>query len=158
MIVIGFPGIGKSTYEGLWNGRDYIDFESSNFYYEEEDGEKIRDPHWIDYYINIILDMDTCEDRVIFVSSHADVQNRLSEYAKFKYIVIAFPTLDIKDKWIRRLEYRYQEDPSEKNRLALEYTKNNYEDMVNAARKSPFIKLPITSTQYNLINLIDKMA
>ena len=67
MIIIGFPGIGKSSvtraYDGDTNTTSYIDLESSNF---------VKDDNWVEEYCNLAIDLDL-QGYNVFVSSHKEV-------------------------------------------------------------------------------------
>ena len=91
MIIIGYPGIGKSTLAGQNN---YIDLESSNFWNKGK-----RPDDWYIYYCNIALDLSR-QGYVVFVSSHEAVRNRLKYAITDERIICIYPSLELKDEWI----------------------------------------------------------
>lgn len=73
MIIIGFPGIGKSSvthaYDGDINTTGYIDLESSNF---------VKDENWVKEYCDLAIDLEL-QGYNVFVSSHKKVREYLAE-------------------------------------------------------------------------------
>lgn len=163
-IIIGYQGIGKSsTVEE--NPGLYIDLESSNF----RDDKGNRPGDWYIYYCNIAWDLAHQGFRV-FTSSHETVRQRLSylvsqEENKNGYclidIIVAHPSINIKDDWIERLQKRYDENPTRKNKAALGNAKamyvENQKDLSECCDLSNFIELKIPTINYKLHDLIDEL-
>lgn len=120
MIVIGYPGIGKSTLAG--RDRRYIDLESECFYIDGE-----RDSRWFIPYCNIAEDLSR-HGYIVFVSSHASVREHLS--GSSENVVLVYPSIDLKDEWISKLTERYQDTRSDKDHRALLHVNNYYEEEV----------------------------
>lgn len=121
MIVVGYPGIGKSTLAG--RDHKYIDLESSCFLVDGE-----RDDNWYIPYCNIAEDLSR-QGYVVFVSSHMSVRGRLS--ASLENVVAVYPSIDLKDAWIAKLTERYQESHSDKDHKALMNVVDYYEEQVH---------------------------
>ena len=68
-IIIGFPGIGKSTVAK--GDTRFIDLESSTFMV---DGQRSED--WYKIYVNVAIDLT--KQYNVFISSHMAVQNYLA--------------------------------------------------------------------------------
>lgn len=141
MIIIGFPGIGKSSVANVRANEKYIDLESSNF--NLEDGTKVE--NWVQVYTNIAFHLAQ-QGKVIFVSSHNDVHiaimdKRINNPELQEIpVMIIYPTLTIKDAWLTRLKsrlssglYRSTNSPEyKKNLAAYEAAEKYYETWVKA--------------------------
>ena len=151
-IYICYQGVGKSS---TVNECDFfIDLESSNF--KDENGYRTDD--WYIYYVNIAFDLAS-QGYSVFVSSH-DVVRRQISYMKEKYypnirVAIVYPTIDIKDEWIERLEKRYEENPTEKNKIAWLNAKDRFSENIGEMEKDAddfeFDKVEIDKINYSLI-------
>ena len=103
MIIIGYPGIGKSTLAG--RDHKYIDLDSSNF---KINGEKSED--WYKVYCKVAEDLSR-QGYIVFVSSHSVVREALkgSEEA----VAVAYPVGALEKQWITKLGDRYDKTNSE---------------------------------------------
>lgn len=149
MIVIGYQGIGKSTYCEKYNSS--IDFESSWFK---------RDPGWEELYTGVAIHLSD-EGYTVFTASHAKVREDL--YASGKNIAVIFPSLILKEYWIDKLQKRYDKTGSEKDSKALFNAIASYDTNINAFmeeynnNKLSNIKFyPIQSSNYKLKDIIKK--
>ena len=117
MIVVGYPGIGKSTLAG----RDYkyIDLESENFWI---DGERAED--WYKPYCKIAEHLSE-QGYIVFVSSHEVVRQYLVENSR-ELVVLVYPSALLKSAWIDKLEQRYAKSGLEKDYKALMNIKYSY--------------------------------
>ena len=70
------------------------------------------------------------QGKIVFVSSHEDVQRylRLSN----ETIVYVFPDTSLKDEWINKLRERYFSDKSEKNLKAYKRARDHFEEDIKA--------------------------
>lgn len=129
MIIIGYPGIGKSSYARLKGGRHTIDLESSCF---------IKEENWAASYCNVAIDLSK-HGFDVFVSSHDAVRKQLliSGYDK---LFAVYPSLDIKRQWIVRLECRLKRTGLEKDLRSFERAKSYY-DVDIAALKEDALKM-----------------
>lgn len=122
MIVIGFPGIGKSSVANNKANAKYIDLESSNF--NLDDGTKVD--HWVTVYTNIAFHLAQ-QSKVVFVSSHNDVHIMIMEKRRTNPelqeipVMIIYPSMGIKAAWLLRLKDRLN---NSKNQSTNEYKKN----------------------------------
>lgn len=145
MIIIGFPGIGKSSvtraYEGDANTTGYIDLESSNF---------VKDDNWVKEYCDLALDLDL-QGYNVFVSSHKNVREYLVEKQDiFPDIMEIFPSKEIRTEWLNRLESRYMKCKTDKNERALSYMCNNFDDAVDEMEHDAIVhKVLITKENMN---------
>ena len=125
MIIMGFPGIGKSTYARSEYGRgNCIDLESSCF---NKDNVK-----WYEDYCRTAIDLAN-QGYDVFTSTHNSVFNFLVYNANNIKggLGVIYPAGALKDKWLERLESRYKLTNKEKDLRALTYMKNNYDTAVN---------------------------
>lgn len=120
MIVIGYQGIGKSTIAGRNN--KFIDLESGNFWV---DGKRADD--WYKPYCNIAEHLSQ-QGYIVFISSHEVVRKQLLD--SNEVVVLAFPSIELKDEWIAKLEKRYEESGLEKDYKALMNAKDRYEENI----------------------------
>lgn len=126
MIIIGLPGIGKSSvtraYGGDINTTGYIDLESSNF---------VKDDNWVKEYCCLAFDLDL-QGYNVFVSSHKAVREYLAERQSiFPDVVEVFPSKEMRTEWLNRLESRYMKCKTAKNERALSYMRNNFDDAID---------------------------
>ena len=145
MIIIGFPGIGKSSvtraYNGDTNTTGYIDLESSNF---------VKDDNWVKEYCNLAIDLDL-QGYKVFVSSHKKVREYLAEKQDiFPDIMEVFPSKEMRTEWLNRLESRYMKCKTDKNERAFNYMRNNFDDAVDEMEHDAIIhKVRITKENMN---------
>ena len=154
MIIIGYPGIGKSSLSTSAKG--YIDLESSNFWYWENDN-KVRDKNWYVAYCNIAVDLSK-QGYKVFVCHNGVVQNRLKEMKKNKNfeenIICCTPTLELKDKWIEKLKDRYNYSQSDKDYSAYIIAADHYEEDVNGIINCGFPTVQIKNMDYSLEKIL----
>ena len=134
MIIIGFPGIGKSSvtraYDGDTNTTGYIDLESSNF---------VKDDNWVKEYCDLAIDLEL-QGYKVFVSSHKKVREYLAEKQDiFPDIMEVFPSKEMCTEWLNRLESRYVKCKTDKNERALSYMRNNFDGAVDEMENDAII-------------------
>ena len=146
MIVVGYPGIGKSTLAG----RDYkyIDLESENFWV---DGERTED--WYKPYCKIAEHLSE-QGYIVFVSSHEVVRQYLVENSR-ELVVLVYPSIELKDAWIDKLEKRYIKSGLEKDYKALMNAKDRYVENIKELQESCIeYKLEINKLSYDLESML----
>ena len=109
-IVIGYQGVGKSTMCRKHN--DCIDLESSSFWFKDENNNPKRWDNWAEIYGNIAEHLSR-QGNIVCTASHYAVRERLKNTAEDVAIVV--PALELRDKWVKRLYYRYLESVTEKD-------------------------------------------
>ena len=152
MIIIGFPGIGKSSvtraYDGDTNTTGYIDLESSNF---------VKDDNWVKEYCNLAIDFDL-QGYNVFVSSHKAVREYLAEKQDiFPDIMEVFPSKEMCTEWLNRPELRYMKCKTAKNERALNYMRNNFDTAVDEIERDAIIH-KVRITRENMNDLKKTMA
>ena len=155
VIYICYQGVGKSS---TVNKCDFfIDLESSNF--KDENGYRTDD--WYVYYVNVAFDLAS-QGYSVFISSHDVVRKRVS-YIKDEYypnidIYVVYPSVELKDKWIERLEKRYDENPTKKNKIAWLNAKDRFSENIAEMEKDAddfgFDKVEINTCKYKLIDIL----
>ena len=144
MIIIGYQGIGKSIL--ALRDNKFIDLESSNFYNNGE-----RPDNWYVYYCNIANNLSE-QGFNVFVSSHKVVRDRLKKYSN-QNLICVYPSLYLKDEWIRKLQVRFQNDKSEKNYKALMNAIDKYEENITDLMNCGIFGVELVSMNYDLESL-----
>ncbi len=142
MIYVGYQGIGKSSISGKNN---CIDLESGNFWV---DGKRIDD--WYKIYVNIAEHLSN-QGYKVFMSSHKVVREELNK-RKIEFKVI-MPSIFLKEKWIDRLQKRYDKSNLEKDYKALMNAKECYEENIEDLLQENYI-IQIQDINYDLNDLI----
>ena len=125
MIIIGYQGIGKSTLAS--KSKQYIDLESSSFWYTDEDGNSSRWPNWYDIYCNIAEHLSQ-QGYDVFVSSHAPIRKRLQK--SNEYVVAICPSIELESEWIDKLHTRYINSCLEKDYKAWKNAVDRYAENI----------------------------
>ena len=148
MIIIGYPGIGKST---LAVGNEkYIDLESSLF--NDDEGGKPK--YWYHTYCKIAEDLSK-QGYIVFVSCHKEVQDYLS--TSNELVALCYPALELKNLWFGKLLSRYEQDTSDKNLAALSTSVKYYNAHITALNNSTYKhKIILKSIDYILEGEIKK--
>lgn len=150
MIIIGYPGVGKTSLAGRYN--QYIDLESSNFnnvYGEKTEG-------WHIPYCKVAEDLSKQGYRV-FVSCHKEVQEYFNK--SNEYVIVVYPAIELKEQWLDRIKKRFENEPSIKNDKALESVDKYYNIHIKSLMNSPFEnKLKLKDMNYTLDNEIDNVV
>ena len=147
MIVIGYQAIGKSTLASK-NAR-YIDLESGNFWV---DGKRADD--WYKPYCQIAEHLSQ-QKYVVFTSSHEVVRNFLKENSK-EIVVAVVPDPELKNRWIQRLEERYNQTQLEKDYKALKNAEDRYTENVKEIIDSGIPTIILKDTHYDLDGMLKR--
>ena len=147
MIIIGYPGVGKTSLAGRYN--QYIDLESSNW----NSPDNTKPDMWWWSYGKVAEDLSRQGYRV-FVSCHPSVQKYFEE--SNEYVMVLYPSLELKEEWIKRVADRYDRDCSMKNLAALNNVELYYDNQIRLLDDSQFKnKLVLKDMNYTLDNEID---
>ena len=147
MIIIGYPGVGKTSLAGRHH--QYIDLESSNW----NSPDNTKPDMWWWSYGKVAEDLSRQGYRV-FVSCHPSVQKYFEE--SNEYVMVLYPSLELKEEWIKRVTDRYDRDRSMKNLAALNNVELYYDKQISSLNNSPFKnKLVLKYMNYTLDNEID---
>lgn len=149
MIIIGYPGIGKSTIAGKYK---FIDLECSNF---NVNGNKIH--NWHIACCDVARDLNR-QGFDVFVSSHGLVtENFLDNHYD---VVTIFPSLKLKEEWVEKLRKRCDQTKLEKDVRAYVRAKTFYEDDISYLMKmkeSGIKTVEIESMDYSLASIIENI-
>ena len=148
MIFIGYPGVGKTTLAA--NNINFIDLESSNFWYTVK-GELVKDEHWYLAYCNIAESL-SAQGYDVFVSSHKLVTERLA--ISNQKVVGIYPTEQLKDYWVEKLRQRAAESGSDKDMRALERVQSHFLEDIAEIKNNTLEHIEIQTARYNLDMLI----
>lgn len=144
MIISGYQGIGKSTLAGKNN---CIDLESSNFWVDGE-----RPENWYKIYCQIAIHL-SIQGYVVFVSSHEEVRKELEKSNQPTFLV--FPSLYLKDEWVRKLEKRYEESNLYKDYKAYKNAEEYYKENIADLMRGNLTFYEITKMDYNLKDIVE---
>lgn len=145
MIIVGYPGIGKSSISN--SDTRCIDLESSNFFVADK-----RPEDWYKYYVNIAKHLSE-QGYTVLVSSHKVVRDELKA-TNAEDVAVCFPDINIKEQWIERLHDRYKRTGLDKDWRALLNAEQNYMssifELYDEATKNGWETLVIRTTNYDL--------
>lgn len=145
MIVVGYQGIGKSTLAKQYD-TIAIDLESGNFWV---DGKRHDD--WYIIYCNIANHLSS-QGYIVCTSSHKPVRDYLKK--SDEKVILAFPSLELKDEWVEKLRKRYESNGLEKDYKAMMNAIDTYDDNIKELMDEPFEKLIIKNMNYNLKEMV----
>ena len=151
MIIIGFPGIGKSTL--ACNDYRFVDLESS--YFKAPD---IRNEDWVVEYCKL-AEFLSKNGSIVFVSSHKAVRDYIAKMRTNELVSCIFPSKRIREQWIKKLEDRYMDSGLDKDYRAFIRARDHYVDDIRelyAEDDIPY-KWIITNINYNLEEEINKL-
>ena len=151
LIIIGYPGIGKTSRAGKDN---CIDLEISCFG-DPEDTNARDFLSYCDTAINLAL-----QGYTVFISSHKQVRDYLHHIRAVGYklipIVIICPPIDLKYEWFDKLEKRYKKTGLEKDLRALRHVYEHYADDIIDMVSDIFPVYQFNNMDYDLDDYISK--
>lgn len=122
---------------------EWCTFESGNFWV---DGKRADD--WYKPYCQIAEHLSQ-QGYIVFTSSHEVVRKQLEN--SNETVILVFPSVELKDKWIEKLETRYQESGSEKDYKALMNAKDRYTENIQELEASNIgHKMILKDIEYDL--------
>lgn len=151
MIIIGYPGIGKSSIKS--KDRDsIIDLESSVFKVNDS-----RDDNWYIVYCNQAVSLAK-QGYIVLVSSHNCVCNELCKHVNEVTIVSITPARTLRNEWLDKLYQRYISDKTTQNYIAWKKAEKHYDDNITEIASNPlFSNIIIVSMDYSLIGIIRQL-
>lgn len=145
MIIIGYPGIGKSSISN--SDTRCIDLESSNFFVNDK-----RPDDWYKYYVQIAQHL-SAQGYTVFVSSHKVVRDELKA-TNAEDVAVCFPNINLKEQWLERLFNRYKRTRLDKDLRAAMNVEQNYlsniVELHDEAIKNGWMMIAIGTTDYDL--------
>lgn len=173
MIIIGYPGVGKTEAAKLFPGV-VIDLESSECIYkpEKEDEYTYNTTMTItssvtsnshDYFVSDevkefntyckIAEYLSKNNKIVLVSSHKEVQDYFCKSKEPVYI--CYPDKEIKKEWIQFLRGRYINDDSKKNYNAYMRAVNNFDDDIDYMSTRGFVNIELKDGAF-LSNVLEE--
>ena len=151
MIIIGFPGIGKSTLAS--NNDKFVDLESSYF-----KTPSVRNDDWVVDYCKL-AEILSRNGHVVFVSSHRAVRDYLAKMDTSETVACIFPSERIKYEWLKKLEHRYMLTGLDKDYRSFIRARDHYDDDIRELYSDDGIsyKWVITDVNYDLEEEIEKI-
>ena len=148
MIILGYPGIGKTTLAKRYPDT-FFDLESNEY--------DKTDPNWAKRYIhNATLISDA--GRIVFVSTHKEVQEILDNDLTIPNVYYIIPSVKLKNCWFKKAVDRLYTTYSEKDLKALNRIKDYFEEdinnILNKENNTRGIYI-IQDDNYDLKNIID---
>lgn len=155
LIIIGYQGIGKSSFASSRNKA--IDLESSSF---RVDGE--RDDNWYVVYCRIAVSLAK-QGYIVFTSAHQVVVKELTKYGNLDEdysIVIVSPHHSLEIEWVEKLRQRWIADTkNEKNYRAYKDAEENFQNEIYwfaSQKELPYI--PIKSMNYVFSKIVEGLC
>lgn len=159
MIIIGYPGVGKSyAAEQIPNVIDlessifkHLDKENANEFTVYLNSNGTAAAHWnAKLYVDLAVSLSN-QGKIVCVSSHQAVIDELLE-RRMKYegeIAVCYPSLSMRDDWVDQLYSRAQgvqigldnDEEYQKNTRALKRAVDHYEEDIEHLSHLPFIKI-----------------
>lgn len=124
-IIAAYPGVGKS--EICKSG--FVDLKCDNFVGKCE--------NWVEQYVSVARDL-VAQNNHVLVSTHREVVEYM-EKNEIPFLVVC-PSLDFKTEWLSKLKERAINNPTAKNKNALETISKNYDEDIEylTGRKNCF--------------------
>ena len=150
LIIIGYPGIGKSTI-ALKHDR-YVDLDSGFT--------SKTDRFWQLYYCVFAASI-AIQGKVVFVSSHKSN----CEYLRALYadrdtdikLAIVCPSIDLEQEWIEKLKSRYELSKEDADKRAYEFVSHNFQTSIEGLHSYKNIPVyEITSMDYKLDDYVNE--
>ena len=115
MIVVGYPGIGT---EAMCEQHiDCVKISSSDFSFKDENGAMKKWHKWGEICINVAETLSK-QCNIVCIPFHPDLIPRLKDTKETVRVVV--PALSVKDKWVKKLYYRYLDTLSNEDYIAWE--------------------------------------
>ena len=149
MIIIGFPGIGKSTL--ACNNDKFVDLESS--YFKTPD---VRNEDWVVEYCKL-AEFLSKNGSIVFISSHKAVRDYIAKMRTNELVTCVFPSKRVREQWVKKLEDRYMNSGLDKDYRAFIRARDHYDDDIRELYSDgiPY-KWVITDINYDLEEEIEK--
>ena len=152
MIVIGYPGVGKSYFTKHHpSDIKVIDLESSCF---------VKNDDWAKSYVNVAIDLSS-QGNCVFISAHNPVRKELISRNR-KDVFAIYPSIEFKDKWLENLHDRYKKtkttEEAGKNYRAWDRAEDYYDKDINGLMEDSkfFRDYYVIDRPYSMTEVIDK--
>lgn len=151
MIILGYPGVGKSTLAKL--RPEIVDLESSKFR-KSLDGE----PDW-ELYCKVATNLSS-QGKIVFVSTHDTVQQYIGNCFGEPSCAI-LPVKELQEQWIDKLYDRWDRSINgyevAKNGRAYNYVKEHFAESISNFHSHTIPVFWIKTMDYALSNIVDQI-
>lgn len=144
MIIIGYPGIGKTSLAGRNN---CIDLDAKEFLTRCSSIDE-----WVTCYCNLANYLSN-QGYTVFVSSQNEIRLHLEETSNEQLLII-YPSLALKNEWINKLKVTHMITNLETDLNEYNNVYQNYESQIQAIMDSPIDKIEIQTMDYSLNKII----
>ena len=152
MIIIRYPGVGGRHMAKVRD--NVIDLDINTF--NEADASQLSD--WYKYYCKIAIDLSD-QGNTVFVPNDIDVIAQLIN-VNYKDIAFVFPSLQIRDGWLKRLKYIFESNNVSYNKYVYNRARIMYmtdiTDLINLVSQNNFRYWCIDG-EFNLPDIIEKL-
>lgn len=159
LIIIGYPGIGKSSIvkdmNFILNSKiNLIDFESSLFKVSDT-----RYPDWHIVYVNQAISLAK-QGYVVLISSHECVREEIANRDRDGWNVVSIaPSVKLKDEWLDKLLDRYKRTATEKDSMAYRAAKERYsEDVLDISAEENMSHITLETMEYDLSAIVEYLV
>ncbi len=159
LIIIGYPGIGKSSIvkdmNFILNSKiNLIDFESSLFKVSDT-----RYPDWPIVYVNLAISLAK-QGYVVLISSHECVREEIAKRNRDGWNVVSIaPSVELKDEWLDKLLDRYKRTATEKDSMAYRAAKERYsEDVLDISAEKNMSHIILETMEYDLSAIVEYLV
>lgn len=147
MIIIGYQGIGKTTFS--LKKPNVIDLESSSFFINGK-----RPDDWQIPYCNVAEHLSG-QGYDVFVSSHDVVREELKNRETRILCIAPEPSTRMRELWLKKLKERVDKSKLEKDQRAFDRASTHYIEDVCSILSSGFDNVVINDIDYNLEKVIN---
>lgn len=148
MIILGYPGVGKSSLSRA-HYHDYIDLESSWF------RDRVSGDICWETYCTVAENLSK-NGHVVFMSCHREVRDWLREHTK-EHVAVVYPSVGLKDQWIEKLHIRWEVSGDEKDLRAYEHAEKHYESDISELSGCGFECVELDDMNYELGTLVHQL-
>jgi len=149
MIIVGYPGIGKTSAADF--NENCIDLDSTSF---EIDG--CYPANWETIYINIAKSLSD-QRYIVFVNSSECVRKELIR-RNIEDVAVCVPSLHLESEWTKKLLDRYNKSKKEEDFRAYASAETCYsyyiKSMLEDAQKAGWSSIVLEDMKYNLLSEI----
>lgn len=150
-LILGFSGVGKSTVCNSNIDSKCSDSDSSKFSWVIENGERIRNPKFVEEYVNH-LKKELLNNDIVFASTHPQIIKELQQQGIEHLIVTPFHSA--KDEYIKRWSNRGSDEKF------IELMSTNFhkfvDDVLNSG--SNILVLRDKQTMRDALRLLNKLS
>ena len=130
MIIIGYPGVGKSTASKMF--REVVNLNSTFFDNKE-------------LYCNVAIELSK-QNLLVCVSSHKEVVECLLK--SDEPICVVYPNKNLKSAWVNIVRNRYLGDKTDENYKALMRVWGHFESDISFLSGTPFDKIELNDGEF----------